>query len=110
MNIRDLQEKIHEWRKFNFPNADGTQQLLGLIEELGELSHAHLKGIQQIRHSAKEITYMKVDAVADLFIFLTGYCSYEGIDLEAAVLVTWEKVKQRDWIADPMNAGEGSEP
>lgn len=70
------------------------------MEELGELCHAHLKREQGIRtsedHRAKQI-----DAVADVIIYLCDYCALEGIDMETAVLSTWETVSKRDWKADP---------
>lgn len=91
-----------EWLRRNFPNDDSSRQLLGVVEEVGELSHAHLKGLQGIRHTPEEIRAMKVDAVADIVIFLMGYCVNENIDLDAAVEDTWTRVSKRDWIADPM--------
>lgn len=94
------------WLRRNFPNDDAGRQLLGVVEEVGELAHAHLKGQQGIRHTPAEIREMKVDAVADIVIFLTGYCVNEGIDMDSAVELAWDQVRQRDWRADPMKAGE----
>lgn len=94
------------WLRRNFPNDDAGRQLLGVVEEVGELAHAHLKSLQGIRHTAEEIRAMKVDAVADIVIFLSGYCLNENIDLDAAVEATWDQVRQRDWLADPMAQAE----
>lgn len=90
------------WLRRNFPNDDASRQLLGVVEEVGELAHAHLKGQQGIRHTPEEIRAMKVDAVADIVIFLSGYCVNEGIDLDEAVEKAWDTVRLRDWIANPM--------
>ena len=37
------------------------------------------------------------DAVADILIFLCGFCSTQGIDLQEQVNETWEEVKKRDY-------------
>ncbi len=37
------------WIEHNFPGPDMPNSLLGVIEELGELTHAHLKSKQNIR-------------------------------------------------------------
>lgn len=103
--IRSLQVEHRGWLEHNFPIQDPIEPLLGLGEELGELMHAHLKGMQGIRHTPEEIEDMKFDAVGDIFIYLMSYCNASGIDLEDAVLTTWRKVSQRDWQADPMRAG-----
>jgi len=74
------------------------------MEELGELAHAHLKGLQGIRHTSPEIESMKIDAVADIVIFLSDYCTANGLDFQDAVEQTWNRVRQRDWKSDPLNA------
>lgn len=101
--LRRVQDEQRPWVKHNFGDRPSWMPLLGVMEELGELAHAHLKREQGIRtnedHDAKAR-----DAVADIVIFLADYCSATGIDLESVVLETWEQVKQRDWKADPATA------
>lgn len=100
--LRDLQQEQYAWIKHNFPNRKNYQPLLGVMEELGELTHAHLKHEQNIRTS--EDHYLKkIDAVGDIVIFLTDYCTANNIDLEDAVTKTWNDVKKRDWIRFPKN-------
>lgn len=101
--LTELQEKLHVWRQRNFPNADATQQLLGVVEEVGELSHAHLKQIQGIRGQFVEHQLDKVDAVGDIAIYLLGYCSYEGIDFGDVLGYVSSKVMERDWVEYPKN-------
>lgn len=103
MHIHKLQDESAEWRTRNFPDHTSDDQLFGVIEEVGELTHAHLKGRQKIRHDEEEIFNLKRDAVADLVIFLCGYCSAEGIDIDFAISETWERVSQRDWQQFPIN-------
>lgn len=110
-SIEALQQEHLVWVQHNFPDAlnDSSQGLLGLVEEVGELAHAQLKGIQGIRHTPEEIAEMKIDAVADIFIYLMSYCNSEGIDAASAINSTWDKVAKRDWVANPMDADAAAE-
>jgi NTP pyrophosphatase (non-canonical NTP hydrolase) len=76
--------------------------LLGVVEEVGELSHAHLKLEQGIRINEDHKT-KQVDAVGDIVVFLAHYCTLQGIDFGLAVKTCWNEVKQRDWKAFPKN-------
>lgn len=78
--------------------------LFGMIEELGELVHAHLKGKQGIRHTPEEIAEMKRDALGDLLVYAADYAGRSGMTLYECIERAWGEVKQRDWNADPMNA------
>lgn len=107
LDLTRLQVEVNEWTEKNFPNSVPHQPLLGLTEEVGELSHAHLKGEQGIRHTPEEVAAMKEDAVGDILVYLADYCNKSGIDIQTAIDRTWGKVKQRDWQADPINAAQG---
>lgn len=100
--LRQLQNEQKEWSDHNFPNRTNYHPLLGAIEELGELAHAHLKDEQKIRTNEDHFNN-KVDAVADIIIYLCDYCTLNGIDIQGALEITWERVKQRDWIKYPKN-------
>lgn len=96
--LKKLQTEVAEWSQCNFGDQPSHRPLLGVCEEIGELCHAHLKGEQAIRHNAEEIRAKKIDAVADIIIYLADYCAREGIDLEETVQSTWnEQVSKRDW-------------
>ena len=103
---RKLQREVTAWANRNFPNALPYQPLLGAGEELGELMHAHLKAELGIRGTAEEHHAAKVDAIADITIYLADYCQRNGIDYQDAVERTWQKVSQRDWQANKQNGGE----
>jgi NTP pyrophosphatase (non-canonical NTP hydrolase) len=102
--LRRLQEEQKGWVAHNFGERPSWWPLLGVMEELGELAHAHLKGVQGIRTGENHEAAAK-DAVADIVIFLADYCTAEGIDFEEVVRETWEQVKKRDWRADPVSGG-----
>lgn len=104
ITLRQLQLELKPWQAHNFPNRQPVEPLLGVAEETGELCHAHLKGVQKIRHTPEEVRSMKEDAVADIIVYLADYCNAEGIDLEAALFKTWSKVKQRDWQKNKLDA------
>jgi len=92
--LRDL----HIWRVRNFPDADADQQLLGMIEELGELAHANLKQKQGIREKSAAD---EQDAIGDMLIYCQGYCAYRGWNMAQIFERTAEQVMQRDWVKNP---------
>jgi NTP pyrophosphatase (non-canonical NTP hydrolase) len=100
MTFKELQDAQEEWRARNFPGQLDYHPLLGVTEEVGELCHAHLKGEQGIRHS--DVRAMKADAVGDIVIFLAGYCTANGLDLQECVESALTEVLERDWVSNPM--------
>jgi len=102
LSLNQLQAEHQEWAEHNFPNQAEHEALLGLIEELGELAHAHLKYEQGIRGYDEE--YYRVhasDAVGDIMIYLASYCNRCGFNLQMCMEETWRRVRERDWQADP---------
>ena len=104
MTFRRLQEDQREWVKHNFPDRKSYFPLLGAVEELGELAHAHLKREQGIRGSAEQHLTAAKDAVADIVIFLADYCTANNFDFQEIMEETWAKVKKRDWKKNPLDA------
>ena len=102
IQLRHLQREAKDWQTKNFKKQKPYQPLLGIVEEVGELAHAHLKQEQGIR-KGEDFLGQKVDAIGDVIVFLAHYCNLSGIDLENAVYYTWQEVKQRDWIRFPFN-------
>jgi NTP pyrophosphatase (non-canonical NTP hydrolase) len=98
-DILVFQKWVVEWNKKNFGEHYGTgyRLLLGCMEELGELSHAHLKGEQGIRHTPEEILHLKKDAIGDIVVFLLNYCDSQNIDILECLQIVWDTLKQRDW-------------
>lgn len=106
-NVIDrIQQAVGAWSRKNFGTDDPVHPLLGLQEEVGELSHAVLKRRQGIRmnedHDAQEI-----DAIGDIFIYLCDYCNLNGLNFSKCVRETWEKVEQRDWTGNPSDETTG---
>lgn len=101
--VSQIQQEIGEWGEYNFGPRDSNLSLMGIMEELGELAHAQLKGIQAIRHTPTEIREKKIDAVGDIFIFLCQYCTGEGIDLGRSIAEVWSEVSKRDFKLYPTN-------
>ena len=73
-----LQSEVARWVEKNFPTSPPEHQVLGLIEELGELAHARLKSEQGIRGDASAHAAAARDAVADNVIFFMHACSNLG--------------------------------
>lgn len=91
-----LQREQRAWVEHNFPGRESWNPLVGAMEELGELAHAHLKQHQNIRVGENHEANGK-DAVADIVIFLSDYCSARGWDFQHIMEITWNQVKHRDW-------------
>tara|TARA_Y100000310_G_scaffold292597_1_gene321487 strand:+ start:2442 stop:2762 length:321 start_codon:yes stop_codon:yes gene_type:complete len=94
--IAELQDEVGQWSHLNFGTVPSWQCVLGLQEELGELSHHYLKREQRIR-SAENHDAEIADAVGDIFVFLLHFCHLEGISLEDTIEAVWAAVEQRDW-------------
>lgn len=95
--IRELQARQLIFSVKNFgPEIDPTKMILGIVEEVGELSHAHLKNLQQIRMNEGHIANMK-DAIGDTFVYMMALCNGMGFDLEEIIEDTCEAVFKRDW-------------
>ena len=104
MHLSQLQSERRAWVERNFPGTSGlNESILGMTEELGELAHAVLKRHQGIRGSAEEHSAAIEDAVCDLIIFACGVADAEGFDLGQAVHDTWQQVKNRDWVNQPLD-------
>lgn len=101
--LRRLQDEQRSWSLRNFGEHPAWQPLLGAVEELGELAHAHLKEAQGIRLHENHAEMAK-DAIADIVIYLADYCSVRGFDFEEIVQTTWDQVKKRDWKKHPATA------
>ena len=107
--LKKLQKEQKSWVKHNFlPRAgnftpeliESVVPLLGIMEEVGELAHAHLKQGQKIRTNEDHIGLTK-DAIGDIVIYLADYCTARGFDLEEIVKEIWMQVKARDWKENP---------
>jgi NTP pyrophosphatase (non-canonical NTP hydrolase) len=96
--LRQIQVEVRCWATHNFPNRKTHHPLLGAVEEIGELAHAHLKTEQGIRKIQKNDG---PDAVGDVIIYLLDYCNLMGWDAEQILNETWNHVKQRDWKSNP---------
>lgn len=100
-NLDEMQTENAEWVEQNFPGkCDNNTAFMGMVEELGELSHVRLKTYQGIRAIDPEA---ERDAVGDLAIYMLHYCHTKGWSLQEIIEETWNEVKKRDWIKFPKN-------
>ena len=102
--LHEVQRQNAAWAAHNFPGQATWMPLLGAVEELGELAHAHLKQAQRIRtdedHDAKAR-----DAIGDVMIYLCHYCTLRGWDIDKILRETWASVAARDWQVDRVKGG-----
>jgi hypothetical protein len=66
--LKTMQAEAAIWTRYNFPDQRTYQPLLGMVEELGELWDA-------------ETTSLQLDALADMLIFATNFCTHLGLDV-----------------------------
>lgn len=99
MELKKLQEAIHNWNGERFPNAPSYLALIKVAEELGELAGHYIGRIEQ-RVGKPEANHNRgiKDAVGDVVISLCVFCEREGLDLEAIVETTWAEVSQRIFV------------
>ncbi|AFZ74775.1 MazG-like family protein [Natronobacterium gregoryi] len=71
-----LQGEVSEWSRENFADQPTANPLLGVAEELGELTE-HLAV-----HDC--LTEYELDCVGDLLVYLADFCARRGFDLQAA--------------------------
>ena len=91
--LQEIQSELKVWTEYNFGNPTPEVAILGMIEELGELSHAILKEKQGIRQS--DFLADKKDAIADLTIYTLNYLNandfkYYGNQLSKSYLTECE--------------------
>jgi len=108
MDLQRLQQEVHEWHKANFGTPPAEYPLLIAVEELGELAHAHMKGVQKIR-TDQDHQRKSADAIGDIVIALAAYCSLRGFSFEQCVRSAWSEVQKRDWKRDPINGTGGQQ-
>ena len=103
LTFRRLQDEQRPWVAHNFPGRDQYYALLGAVEEIGEVCHAHLKWKQGIRGCEQQHMEAMADGVADCVIFLADYCTAMGFDFQDIMERTWASVKTRDWKTFPID-------
>lgn len=96
VDLIQIQLERDSWVKRNFPEAIPEECVLGVIEELGELTHHHLKKKQAIRGTDEEHDVGMRDSVGDALIYLLGVCSASGFSLQEAV----ERGKEINCVSD----------
>ena len=98
MDLVRLQQLHGEWALKNFPDSTPDHALIGMVEEVGELAHAHLKQIQKIRGTYEEHRAQKADAIGDILMYLLHYATLERFDMDSLVQKVWEDINKRDWL------------
>ena len=105
----DLKQKeLDEWQARNFGrhDDDALKCALGMAEEVGEVCHHVLKGMQRIRGGVNGMNKAEIaDGVADTLIYGLQLLSVIGLDAEAEISAVIEKVLNRDWVNNPKGDG-----
>lgn len=74
MTLGDVQRENKPWREYNFPKSPNHQPLLGVIEEIGELSEALI---------AVPLDMAKVkDAFGDIGVYACDLCTRLHLDIQ----------------------------
>jgi NTP pyrophosphatase (non-canonical NTP hydrolase) len=87
-----LVDQRNEWVEKNFEPGEAFAKtdvqmdtVLGCVEELGELAHAHLKKSQNIRGTIEEHDANAKDAIGDLTVYLLGVMKHVGVPRERTI-------------------------
>lgn len=105
------QRELSEWQEKNFGKSGNTSKtvwcVIGMSEELGELSHFLLKRKQKIREGASGGDLKKEigDAFADVIIYGIQAMTCEGIDAEQVIKNTISEVLTRNFVNNPYGEG-----
>jgi hypothetical protein len=113
----DLKQKeLKEWQDRNFPRSRyeimskdqlidmiiAIQFTLGMAEEVGEIAHHILKGIQGIRGGVNGFDINQIaDGVVDTGVFGQQLLSHFGVDSEKETAKVIDEVLRRNWIDNP---------
>ena|SRR3972149_6512314 len=100
LTLDKLQREVMEWTNENFGGLKDRPKhhpLIGMMEELGELCHSHLKSEQNIRGTNEHHQENAKDAIGDILIFMVDYCNINGYRLQQIIEDVWSEVKERDW-------------
>jgi hypothetical protein len=103
--ILDLVARRRLWVLHNFPDEGTDENLQGIVEELGELTHAQLKHNQSIRgFDDEEFENHAQDAIGDLTIYLLGIVYDQGVLPDAISTVAgasefgdWHRIVKYTW-------------
>lgn len=94
--LAKVQKELIPWQQHNFPDRPSWQPLVGMMEELGELSHSFLKSAQNIRMNEDHYAKAK-DAIGDILVYLCDFCNALGWEAVPILEQVWSEVSQRDW-------------
>jgi len=92
--MKQTQQQVGEWHERTFPDSTASEMFEGIVEEVGELAHARLKGRQGLMKNA---VAEEKDAIGDILVFLLNYCNKRGFCLETILAETWEEVRTRNY-------------
>lgn len=103
-----LQARLSAWQARNFGPTPLYRNVLGAVEEVGELAHALLKHEQKIRNMEDTTAAQVVmgDAIADAMVFLIQACTALRLDCTVLLEKTAEKVMLRDFTRNSATGGE----
>ena len=82
MNIEEFLDQQRAWLKHNFPSSGPDHQLMGIVEEVGELTHAILKSEQKIRGTEQQHEEAMRDAIGDILIYSSAYCITSDLSVD----------------------------
>ena len=77
LNWLDLTKERDKWIAHNFPDGPPYETVFGVFEEVGELTHHHLKRMQGIRGNAEDHEAGAKDSIGDIIIYLLGVMSQD---------------------------------
>jgi NTP pyrophosphatase (non-canonical NTP hydrolase) len=94
--LDEIQQRLAEWQRRQFPDANEADLALGVCEEAGELAACVLKRKRRIR--LEEYTNERLqDAIADVVVFAMAVCDANGWRLSDVLETAAVEVLGRNW-------------
>lgn len=93
--IRQVQEATHAWRMEKWPDLTPLAQLAGTDVEVSELLEMEVKSEYYDDDWASEERFK--EEIGDVIIYLMGYSSLRGFDVDECVEAALDKNEDRDW-------------
>lgn len=111
IDLESLQTENRIWAEYNFPEKSIENPVLGVSEEVGELSlaimglvessgrlsHSVLKRKQNICGTNEQHLNDARNAVGDIVVFLSDVCNQLNFSLAKCVSDAWSEVRLRDF-------------
>lgn len=95
--VRKVQSLTHDWRMDQFPDTTPKDQLIGAMQEVGELCEIEAKSTFEYQEFGGDNDAELQKELGDIFVYLMGYASLRGFDVDECIEMAANEVLTRNW-------------